>query len=107
MAKFLFQITYTETGLRGILEEGGSKRKEAVDVAIKSLNGWLEARYYSFGETDMFIVCELPDNVSASAFSMIASSGGAAKVKTTVLISAEEIDRATKKTVNYQPPGKT
>jgi len=101
MAKFLFQITYTEKGLQGLLDEGGSKRKEAVNVAIKSLDGWLEALYFSFGETDMFVVCELPDNISASAFSMIASSGGAAKVKTTVLISAEEIDRATKRTVNF------
>jgi len=106
MAKYLFQITYTEIGFQSILAEGGSKRKEAIEVAIKSLNGWLEALYYSFGETDMFIVCELPDNVSASAFSMIASSGGVARVKTTVLISAEEIDRATKKTIDYRPPGK-
>ena len=106
MAKYLFQITYTEIGFQSILAEGGSKRKEAIEVAIKSLNGWLEALYYSFGETDMFIVCELPDNVSAAAFSMIASSGGAARVKTTVLISAEEIDRATKKTIDYRPPGK-
>jgi hypothetical protein len=53
----------------------------------------------------MYVIAQLPDNVSASAFSMIASSAGAAKVKTIVLISPEEIDTATKKTINYRPPG--
>jgi uncharacterized protein with GYD domain len=105
MPRYLFQITYTETGLQGILKEGGSQQREAMQTAIKSLEGWLEAIYFSFGEIDMYVIAQLPDNVSASAFSMIASSAGAAKVKTIVLISPEEIDTATKKTINYCPPG--
>jgi uncharacterized protein with GYD domain len=105
MAKFLFQITYTEAGLQGVLKEGGYKQKEIFETAIRSLDGWLEVMYFSFGEADLFIVTELPDNVSASAFSMIASSKGASRVKTTVLISPEEIEKATKKTINYRPEG--
>ncbi len=103
MAKYLFHITYSEVGFKEILQEGGSKRREVVETAIRSLNGWLEAIYFSFGEVDMFVVAELPDNVSAAAFSMIVSSGGQARIKTTVLISPEEIYLATKKTINYQP----
>lgn len=105
MAKFLFQITYTEEGLQEVLKEGGYKQKEIFETAIRSLNGWLEVMYFSFGEVDVFVVTELPDNVSAAAFSMIASSAGAARVKTTVLISPEEIEKATKKTITYRPLG--
>jgi uncharacterized protein with GYD domain len=105
MAKYLFQITYTEAGLQGVLKEGGYKQREILETAIRSLDGWLEVMYFSFGEVDIYIVTELPDNVSASAFSMIASSAGAARVKTIVLISPEEIEKATKKTINYRPQG--
>jgi uncharacterized protein with GYD domain len=103
MAKFLFQITYTEAGVQEVLKEGGYKQKEILETAIRSLNGWLEVMYFSFGEVDLIVVTELPDNISAAAFSMIASSAGAAKIKTTVLISPEEIDKASKKTITYRP----
>jgi len=105
MPKYLFEITYTESGLQGVLKEGGYKQREVIENAIKSLNGWLEVVYFSFGETDLFVVAELPDNVSASSFSMIASSAGQARVKTIVLLSPDEIERASKKTINYHPPG--
>ena len=101
MAKYLFQITYTQTGFQETLGEGGSIWRDKIENSIRSLNGWLEAFYFSFGEVDMFVVVELPDNVSASAFSMIVSSGGAVSIKTTVLISPEEIDLAVKKSIDH------
>ena len=105
MAKYLFQITYTEEGLQDVLKEGGYKQREILETAIRSLDGWLEVMYFSFGEVDIFLVTELPDNVSAAAFSMIASSAGASRIKTTVLISPEEIEKASKKTITYRPQG--
>ena len=105
MAKYLFQITYTEAGLQEVLKEGGYKQREILETAIRSLDGWLEVMYFSFGEVDIFLVTELPDNVSAAAFSMIASSAGASRIKTTVLISPEEIEKASKKTITYRPQG--
>ncbi len=105
MAKYLFQITYTETGFQEILKEGGSVRKQMIDSVVRSLNGWLEAIYFSFGEADMYVITELPDNVSAAAFSMIVSSGGAARLKTTVLIAPEEIDKAAQATARLSQSG--
>jgi uncharacterized protein with GYD domain len=105
MAKYLFQITYTETGLQEILKEGGSVRRQKIDNAVRSLNGWLEAIYFSFGEADMFVITELPDNISAAALSMIISSGGAARLKTTVLIAPEEIDKASQEAARLNPMG--
>ncbi len=101
MAKYLFEIKYSGQGLQEILKEGGTTRRDMIDIAIKSLAGWLEALYFSFGEVDMFVIAELPDHISAAAFSMIVSSGTAAHDKTTVLVASEEIDRAAKKMVDY------
>jgi uncharacterized protein with GYD domain len=105
MPKYLFQASYTEAGLKGLLKEGGSKRREAVEQSIKGLGGTLEAFYHAFGDKDVYAIADLPDNVSSTAFSLIVNSAGTATVKTTVLITPEEVDQATKMSVDYRPPG--
>ena len=105
MPKYLFHASYTEAGLKGLLKEGGSSRREAVEQAIKGLGGTLEAFYYAFGDRDVFAIADLPDNVSSTAFSLIINAAGTVKVKTTVLITPKEVDQAVKKSVDYRPPG--
>ena len=105
MAKYLVQAKYTDQGLEGLLKEGGSKRREAVDKAVKSLGGTLEAFYYAFGDADVVGIADLPDNVSAATFSLMVTAGGGATLKTTVLMTPEEVDQVTKKTMDYRPPG--
>ncbi|MBM3134773.1 MAG: GYD domain-containing protein [Chloroflexi bacterium] len=105
MAKYLFQGSYTEQGLKGLLKEGGSGRVKAVEQMFKGLGGKLEVYYWAYGSDDFFIVADLPDSVSAIAASLIVNAAGAVKVRTTVLITPEELDRASKVTVNYRPPG--
>lgn len=105
MAKYLFQAVYSVKGLEGLLKDGGSKRREAVEQAVKSLGGTLEAFYYAFGDTDLFMVADMPDNISAANFSLLITSSGAGTVKTTVLMTPEEVNQATKKTLDYRPPG--
>jgi uncharacterized protein with GYD domain len=105
MAKFLFQGTYTQTGLPGLLKEGGSSRRDAIDKAIQSVGGTLEAFYYVFGDYDAIGIADLPDNESAITLSLIINNSGAAKVTTTVLATPEEVDAAVKKSPTYRPPG--
>jgi uncharacterized protein with GYD domain len=105
MAKYLFQANYTGKGLEGLIKEGGSKRLEVVERAVRGLGGTLESMYYAFGDVDVLAIVDLPDNVSASAFSLLVTRAGGATVKTTVLITPEEVDEATKKTMDYHPPG--
>ena len=105
MPKYLFQASYTEAGLKGLLKEGGSSRREAVKQTVEALGGTLEAFYYAFGDADVLGIADLPDNVSSSAFSLTASAAGTATIKTTVLMTPEEVDEATKKSVAYRPPG--
>ncbi len=105
MAKYLFQGSYTEEGLKGLLKEGGSKRREATEQLVKSIGGTLEAYYFAFGDNDFYLIVDAPDNVSATAGSLVANASGAVKVKTVVLLTPEEVDQAVKKTVDYRPPG--
>lgn len=105
MPKYLFQGSYTEQGLKGLLKEGGTKRREAVEQAARSMGGRLEAFYYAFGPDDFVIIVETPSNVDASAVALGVNATGAVKVRTTVLITPEEVDQATKKTVHYRAPG--
>ena len=105
MAKYLYQASYTDAGLQGLLKEGGSSRRAAVKKAVEGVGGTLEAFYYAFGHTDVFCTVDLPGNVDAAALALLITAAGGAKVKTTVLMTPEEVDQATKKTINYRPPG--
>ena len=105
MAKYLFQGVYTDKGLEGLLKEGGSKRREAADQTIKSLGGTLEAYYFGFGKDDFYAVVDLPDNMAATAASLVGNASETIKVTVTVLLTPEEVDQATKMTVDYRPPG--
>jgi uncharacterized protein with GYD domain len=105
MARYLFEGRYNSEGIKGVLKEGGSGRKAAVEAAVKSMGGHIEAYYFAFGETDVYVIVDGLDNVSAGALAMGISSTGAVGVKTTVLLTVEEIDQAAKKTLAYRAPG--
>ena len=106
MPKYLIQGSYSEDGAKGLLKEGGSKRVKAVQEAMKSLGGKLEAFYFAFGETDTFVIVDLPDNASVAAISLAFGSSGRGHIKTTALLAPEEIDAAVKKKVTFRAPGK-
>ncbi len=105
MPKYLIQASYVGEGLKGLLKEGGTKRRDTVTQVIESMGGKLESFYYAFGDYDVFGIAEMPDNVSSVAFSLMINASGVINAKTTVLLTPEEIDQATKKTVDYRPPG--
>ncbi len=105
MPKYLFHGSYTPEGFKGLLDEGGSKRREAAEQALKSVGGTLEAFYFSFGEDDFYIIVDLPDNVSTTAVSFVGNVSGSFSIKTIVLLTPEEVDEAIKKSVDFRPPG--
>ena len=105
MPKFMVQATYTADGLKGVLKEGGSKRRAVVEKAIAGLGGKVEGFYFAFGPTDVVIIVDLPDVASGAAVGLVVGASGAVKSTTTPLISAEDIDAAAKKHVAYTPPG--
>lgn len=105
MPKYLIQASYVGEGLKGLLKEGGSKRRETVEKVIEGMGGTLESFYYAFGDYDVCGIADMPGNVSSAAFSLMVNASGVINAKTTVLLTPEEIDQATKKIVDYRPPG--
>ncbi len=105
MPKYLFQANYVGEGVKGLLKEGGSSRRAAVEKGAQSMGGKVEAFYFAFGEADAYVIVELPDNAAAAAMALTVNASGAAAVKTTVLMTPEEVDSAVKKTPSYRPPG--
>lgn len=105
MPKYLISANYTTDGLKGILKEGGSGRVEAINKLFKSVGCKVESLYYAFGDTDLFITIDAPNQVTAAGLSLIVTAAGAAKTKVTVLLTPEEIDAAIKINPTYRLPG--
>ncbi len=105
MSKYMFHSKYTASGLAGLLKEGGSRRRTALTDTIKSMGGSVEGFYYAFGDTDLYVIADLPDDAAATAVSLHIANAGALDIKATVLITPETVDQAVKKKVSYRPPG--
>ena len=105
MAKYLVKGSYTAEGTKGLLKEGGSKRKAQVNAMVEGLGGTVESFYYALGATDVYVIVDIPDSVSAVAVSLAVNSTGAVELSTTPLFTVEEMDEACAKTVSYRAPG--
>ena len=106
MGKYLIAASYTAEGARGLSKEGGSKRRDAAEQAIKSAGAKLEAFYFAFGDTDAYVIVDAPDHASIAAASIAINSTGAVHSKTVVLLTPEEMDNATTKAVTSRAPGR-
>jgi uncharacterized protein with GYD domain len=105
MAKYLIKASYTSEGVKGLLKEGGTGRRAAVDELVGGLGGKVEAFYYALGDDDAYVVVDLPDNAAAGAVSLAVNATGAVQIKTVPLLTVEDLDEAAKKSVDYRPPG--
>jgi uncharacterized protein with GYD domain len=105
MPKFLIEASLTTEGVKGIQSEGGTARRDAVARAMESVGGRLESFYFAFGESDAFIVVDVPDAATAAALSLAVNASGTSRTRTTPLLTCEEMDAAAKKGIDYRPPG--
>ena len=105
MPKYLLKASYTGEGTRGLMKEGGTARRAAVDKLITSLGGKMETFYYTFGDSDAVVIFDAPSNTVAAAGSLIANSTGLVSVTITPLLTVEEVDAASKMTGQYRAPG--
>lgn len=105
MAKYLLKGNYVGAGIKGLMADGGTKRREAASAAIQSVGGTLDCLYYAFGDTDLFGICDFPDAASAAALSLVVNSTGAVAISLTPLMTPEDVDAAVAKSPSYRPPG--
>ena len=105
MSNYLFQATYTQKGIEGTRKDGAASRIPQWVKLFESLGGKFETAYWTLGETDIIIIGELPDAVAAVASSTLGRFAGTGKVTTTVLLTADEMDEAFRRTLTYRSPG--
>lgn len=106
MAHYLLQTTYTAQGWAAMLRNPHD-RLEAIRPVVQRLGGQVVSGWLSFGDYDVMVVCELPDNTTAAALSMAVSAGGAVRSsRTTPLMSFEEGIEAMRRATgaDYAPP---
>jgi uncharacterized protein with GYD domain len=105
MPKYLIQGRYTPEGLQGLAKDKASGRKAAVQAAMKNLKGKVESLYFALGSDDVVVIVEAPDNIAVAAMSMSVGSTGLVNVRTTPLLTVEEVDQALALPTKYRAPG--
>jgi uncharacterized protein with GYD domain len=108
MARYLFQAAYTSEAWAAQVQHP-QNRIDVIRPVIERLGGRIECAYLAFGDYDVMVIAEMPDHVSAAAFSVAGSAGGGIKaVKTTPLLTMDEGIEALKKAAGagYRPPGR-
>ena len=107
MTIYLGQAVYSgDAAAKGLLEEGGSKRKEVAEKMFESLGAkMLSPIYYGFGKrVDLFVILEVPDQASMASIVMLAATAGL-DVTLTELMEVDVIDAAMQKSPTYRAPG--
>lgn len=107
MAYFLLQGAYTSEAWKSLVKKPVN-RIEVVRPMIEKLGGSVEGAWFSFGDYDVVLIMQMPDNVTAAAFSLAVAAGGAFKThKTTPLMTMADGVEAMKKAggAGYRPPG--
>lgn len=105
MPKYLLKSHLSREGIKGTLEEGGTARRAAVTAAVEEVGGSVEAFYYAFGATDVYVIVDLPSDAHAAASALAVGLSGTGSVETVVLIPPETIDEAAKINTGYRAPG--
>jgi uncharacterized protein with GYD domain len=105
MPKMLIKASYTAEGAKGLIKEGGTGRRAAVQKLIEGVGGTMEAFYYAYGDADAYLIVDVPNASDGLALSIAVNASGAVNLTTVPLITPEEMDAACKKSVNYRAPG--
>ncbi|WP_035791406.1 GYD domain-containing protein [Kitasatospora mediocidica] len=105
MPKYLVRGSYTAEGLQGVLRDGGSGRLAAVEHVVTSCGGSLEAMYFAYGDDDFYCILDFPDHLTMAAVAMTVKATGAVRSSAVPLLTADEVDTAARRSVDFAPPG--
>src|SRR4051812_6517021 len=107
MAHYLVEASFTADAWKTLLNKP-EDRNAAVRPVIEKLGGKMVNSWYAFGDHDIILVVQMPDNVSMASLSLAFMAGGALKgVKTIPLLELAEGIEAMKRAAQsgYRPPG--
>jgi uncharacterized protein with GYD domain len=91
MPLYMYQCAYTPESLAAQIKEPQDRIERAAQPLVKAIGGKLLAAGYAFGDYDITVIYEAPDDQAAAALALAVAAGGAAKAaKTTKLLSGQE-----------------
>ncbi len=105
MPFFMIQAAYTPEAMAKLIANP-QDRFNSIRGPVESLGGRILNMYFAFGEFDVILITEMPENVSAAALSLAATAGGSLRTcRTTPLMSNAEGLEAMRKaaTCGYKP----
>ena len=105
MPKYMWKVSYTADGVRGVMQQGAADRAAFIEKMTAQNGGKLEGFYFAFGDTDVYVIADLPGDTSAAAIALAVSSSGTARIETVKLLTPAEIDEARGIQTGYKPPG--
>ena len=105
MARYLFEVSYSVDGVKGVMKEGAENRKTFIAKMAADMGGSLESFDFAFGETDVYVICEIPDDETAAAVAMAVAASGTGSIRTVKLLTPAQIDKARGITTGYRAPG--
>ena len=105
MPRYLIIAKYTPEGVQGLMSKGGTARRDSVTAMVEKLGGTVETFDFAFGDDDVYVVAEVPDNVTAAAIGLAVGASGLVAIRTVVLLTPEEIDAAARLHPDYHGPG--
>jgi uncharacterized protein with GYD domain len=98
MPLYMYQAAYTSESWAAQLKNPQNRVEAVGRAACEAVGGKLIGGWYCFGEYDLVIIADVPNNESMSAIAMAIAAGGALKAgKTTVLMSGADGVAALKK----------
>ena len=108
MPFYLTQAKLSQDAVKGLMSNP-QDRTTAVGKLLEAMGGKLHHYFFAFGEYDVVLLLEAPDNASAAAAMMVAAgSGSVSASKTTVLMTMEESMASMRKAGSaagaYRPP---
>ena len=108
MAIYMYQAAYTAESWAAQVKKPQNRVEAVGRQACKAVGGKLLGGWYSFGDYDLVIIADVPDNESMSAIALAVAAGGAIKSsKTTVLMTGSQIvgalEKATAVAKTYKP----
>ena len=105
MAKYLYKVSYSADGLRGVMKEGAASRASFIEKLVANIGGQMEAFYFAFGDADVYVIADLPDDTTAAAVAMAVASSGVGSIETVKLLTPDQVDAARGIDTGYKPPG--
>ena len=106
MSKFMYSGSYTPEGVKGLLKEGGTARRDETKRIVESLGGELESYYWCYGRTDLLAIMDFPDHTTVTGMALNIAASGKFKGNITPLITVEEMDEMVKVNLgDYRLPG--